>query len=77
MTGEQPSKATQQMKAMELTLVEKHACRVVPHDCHLQSPPRWFQGKGNHTCTWKRKSTLIHLLSQLQVIYVKINWSLQ
>jgi len=47
--GGQPSKATQQMKAMEPMLVEKHACRVVLHGCHQLSPPRWFQGKGNHS----------------------------
>lgn len=67
--GEQPSKATQQMKAMEPRLVEKHACRVVLHGCHQQSPPRWFQEKETHSYIWKRnKRTSIVLTRECNMI---------
>jgi len=58
------------MKAMEPRLVEKHACRVVLHGCHQQSPPRWFQEKENQSYIWKRNRGMI---STLKIIWENNN----
>lgn len=50
LSREEPSMVNQQKKAMEPSLVERHACIVVPHGYHPQSHSHWYQEMGTDTC---------------------------